>query len=140
MLPYSLSRSLEPQAGLPPAWEKPLSLPVGFITGLCNGVTGTQVMPVLPYLMSLHLNKDRFVQAINISFTLSSLLMFLGLMKAGFVTLLSVQISLAGLPAVFAGVYLGSMIRKRISESLFRHLILIVLLLLGGRLILRNFF
>ena len=56
--------------------ERWLNVPVGLATGFINGLTGSQVMPVLPYLLSLKLDKNVFVQAINISFTLSSLLAF----------------------------------------------------------------
>ncbi|MGK0272475.1 MAG: putative membrane protein YfcA, partial [Cocleimonas sp.] len=38
--------------------EKQLSLPVGFISGVANGVTGSQIMPIMPYLLSLKLDRD----------------------------------------------------------------------------------
>ena len=74
---WALTNRLMPLSG---KWERKLRIPVGFCTGFVNGITGSQVMPVLPYLFSLDLDKNRFVQAINISFTLSSLVMLSGLL------------------------------------------------------------
>jgi hypothetical protein len=36
-------------------------LPSGFVTGTINGIIGSQVMPILPYLLALDLNRDVFV-------------------------------------------------------------------------------
>ena len=33
-------------------YERFLNVPVGFVNGFLNGLTGTQVMPMLPYLIS----------------------------------------------------------------------------------------
>ncbi len=65
-------------------WERNLKVPVGMITGFINGLTGSQVMPALPYLLSLNLHKNDFVQAINISFTLSSVVMLIGMNRLGY--------------------------------------------------------
>ena len=62
-----------------------LAYPVGFLTGIVNGVTGSQVMPVLPYLLSLNLSKDLFVTTINIFFTVSTLIMLAGIKQHWFI-------------------------------------------------------
>jgi hypothetical protein len=114
-----------------------LEMPVGFATGLINGVTGSQVIPVLPYLLSLQLERNMFLQVINISFTLSSLVMAIGLWKLGLMTLQSVEVSLLGLVAVFIGVRSGSHVRHWLSPAGFRSVVLIILTVLGVGLIAR---
>lgn len=119
--------------------EKQLSLPVGFISGLANGITGSQIMPIMPYLLSLKLDRDLFVQTINSAFTLNSLIMILGLANLGIITVPMVTLSAAGILPVALGVYLGGKIRKRVSEDVFRKMVLILFLFLGLNLIARSF-
>ena len=119
--------------------EKQLSLPVGFISGLANGITGSQIMPIMPYLLSLKLDRDLFVQTINSAFTLNSLIMILGLANLGIITMPMVTLSAAGILPVALGVYLGGKIRKRVSEDVFRKMVLVLFLFLGLNLIARSF-
>jgi hypothetical protein len=107
-------------------------MPAGFLTGLVNGVTGSQIMPVLPYLMALDLDKDRFVQAINISFTLSTVVMAIGLAGLGLLTGGAGVVSIAGVAVVFAGVTLGTRLRAVLSPEAFRRAVLGLLLVLGA--------
>ena len=65
-------------------------------------------MTVLPYLLSLNLDPNRFVQAINCSFTLSSLVMAAGLAQLGLLTVETAAISAFGLILVYLGIKLGS--------------------------------
>lgn len=107
----------------------------GFATGLVNGITGSQVMPVLPFLLSVRLDPKRFIQAINISFSLSSIVMAFGLWRLGLMTLDSVWISLAGLVPVFLGTKLGGIVRDRMDAQTFRKVVLIMLIVFGVILI-----
>lgn len=107
----------------------------GFATGLVNGITGSQVMPVLPFLLSVRLDPKRFIQAINISFSLSSIVMALGLSRLGLMTLDAVWISLAGLVPVYLGTKLGGVVRNRMDAQTFRKVVLIMLIIFGVILI-----
>ena len=134
---YCMIAWLQPDFRLGRRVARTLEIPVGFATGLINGLTGSQVMPVLPFLLSLQLERNRFIQAINISFTLSSLVMAIGLWKLGLMTLQSVEVSLLGLVAVFIGVRFGSHVRHWLSPVAFRSAVLIILTALGVGLIVR---
>ncbi len=124
---------------LPPHWEKDLNAPIGFATGLVNGLTGSQVMPVLPYFVALRLEKDLFVQSINISFTVSSLVMLLGLGHLGLLSWTIAGISFIGIPLVAIGIWLGGKVRRRIPEAVFAKLVLGLLMLLGLNLMAKMF-
>ena len=115
-------------------WQRLAMVPVGLLTGVVNGITGSQVMPVLPYLLSLGLDKNLFVQAINIAFTLSSFIMLLGLYKIGLMSWDILGTSAFGVIPVFIGIWLGGHIRRRISDTQFRRLVLILLIVLGANL------
>ena len=116
---------------------QPLSALVGLANGIVNGLTGSQVMPVLPFLISLHLEPDRFVQAENIFFTVSSLAMAVGLATLGLMTPVAAAVSLVGLVPVFLGIKVGTTVRRLLSPQGFRTAVLLVLALLGATLVAR---
>lgn len=117
--------------------EKQLTLPVGFVSGLVNGVTGSQIMPIMPYLLSLNMDRNLFVQTINCSFTVNTLIMMAGLGKLGLLTLPVVVLSAGGIIPVAVGIFLGGHIRKKVSEDVYRRMVLILLIALGISLALR---
>lgn len=111
--------------------ERQLRVPVGLCTGFVNGLTGSQVMPVLPYLLSLPLDKKAFVQAINISFTLSSLILLLAMNQRGFLSAPTLLAAVAGLLPVLVTVYLAGRLQHRLSGTWHRRLVLGFLLVMG---------
>ena len=138
LIAYSAYALGQRRLTLRPRLERPLSVPTGLVTGLINGWTGSQVMPVLPYLMALGLEPNRFVQAINISFTLGSQAMVIGLSQLGLFTVDTALVSALGVVPVFAGVHLGTRARRWLSPEGFRRAVLIVLICLGTGMILRS--
>ncbi|WP_404425204.1 sulfite exporter TauE/SafE family protein [Thalassospira australica] len=135
LMVYGALTLWRPGRPVPEKLQKPLAPVTGFATGLVNGITGSQVMPVLPFLLALRLDPKRFIQAINISFSLSSIVMAIGLSKLGLMTLESVWISLAGLIPVYLGTKLGGIVRSRMDAESFRKLVLIMLVIFGVILI-----
>lgn len=83
LIGYGAVTLFRPGRPMPDALGRKLAPVSGFLTGLVNGMTGSQVMPVLPFLLALRLDPRRFIQAINISFSLSSVIMAVGLAKLG---------------------------------------------------------
>jgi len=117
----------KPDLHLAPRFETIVAPISGFLTGMINGATGSQVMPVVPFMMSLKLNRDLFIQGINCSFTMSSLIIALGFATLGFFSLEDILISSFGIGLVFLGVRVGSQIRLYLSEKLFHNAILAML-------------
>jgi uncharacterized membrane protein YfcA len=111
----------------PAGWERPLAAPIGFFTGLINGLTGSQVLPLTPWLMSLELPRPLFIATLNLSFTVSTLVMASGLALLGLVTPASAAISLTGVVLSIAGVKSGEALRRRLPEAAFRNAVLAVL-------------
>ncbi len=111
--------------------ERRLKAPVGFLTGFINGLTGSQVMPVLPFLLSLGLDKNTFIQAINISFTFSSVIMLFGMNQTGYLSAHTLLLAAGAAIPVTALVYVGGKVRNRLSSMLYQKLVLLFLLTLG---------
>ena len=135
MLVWCAFSFAKPELSIAAHWERPLAPFSGFITGTINGVTGSQVMPMVPFIMMLRLDRNLFLQAVNCSFTLSSLVMAFGLGTLGLFSWGDVLISAIGVFFVTFGLTLGATIRNRLSETLFRQGILVMLSLMGLALI-----
>ncbi|WP_311221175.1 MULTISPECIES: sulfite exporter TauE/SafE family protein [unclassified Acidovorax] len=116
---------------VPRCAESWLSPAVGLTTGAITGATGVFVMPAVPYLQALRLERDELVQALGLSFTVSTLALAAGLAGHGALPVQQMGWStLATLPAL-AGMWLGQRLRERISPQRFRQGFLWFLLLLG---------
>ena len=90
-------------------------------------------------MLSLRLDAERFVQAVNIGFTLSSLVMVFGLGRMGLLNRSTLLISVAGIIPAILGSWLGGILRRRLPEARFRLLVLSVLMVLGAILVSRLF-
>lgn len=118
--------------------ERWLYGPVGFATGILTGMTGSHVIPALPFLLMLNLDKNMFVQSINLSFTVSGIFLLAGLGKLGLLTHHSLTISAAGIIPVALGIWLGGRIRQKIPDERFRKIVILLLIVIGFILILRS--
>lgn len=136
MLTYGLWAFKNETFILSPVKERKLLAPVGFISGLINGATGSQIMPIMPYLLSLRMDRDTFVQTINCAFTFNTLVMMAGLGKLGMLTLPVLYLSIAGIIPVTLGIFLGGLIRNKVTEEVFRKAVLILLIVMGINLML----
>jgi uncharacterized membrane protein YfcA len=135
---YGLVGLLKPQLRIPPAvepWAGPL---VGAVTGLVTGATGVFVIPAVPYLGSLGLNRDDLVQALGLSFTVSTLALAAGLALHGALPLATSGTSLLAVLPALIGTWLGGWLRLRVRPETFRRGFFIGLLVLGGELIWRG--
>ncbi|UXX82336.1 sulfite exporter TauE/SafE family protein [Roseovarius pelagicus] len=134
---WSLFSLAKPGVALAPGPARRLAPLSGFLTGIVNGVTGSQVIPSLPYLMALKLDRAVFIQAMNCSFTLSSIIMAIGLQRLGIFTFAALVLSVMGVGVAFAGVAIGGRVRDRLSPDAFRIGVLIMLVAMGISLTLR---
>ena len=121
-------------------WMEPwLSPVIGMITGIVTGSTGVFVVPAVPYLQALGFEKEAFIQALGLSFTISTIAMAAGLAWHGAFHAGNLATSgLAIIPSLI-GMWAGQSIRDRISPRLFRRGFLIFLMLIGGEMLLRPF-
>lgn len=129
---YAIYALLRPRLDIPPHLERTLNIPVGLVNGFINGLTGSQIMPCVPYALSLHLSPDGVVQLTNICFTVSSLVMMAGLYRIGFLDATTLTGSAFGVIPAFVGVAVGSHMRTRLPPEAFRKGVLLVLMALAA--------
>lgn len=138
LVAYSACTLFARPLGVPRHAERWLSPLVGAITGVVTGGTGVFVIPAVPYLQALGLSKDDLVQALGLSFTVSTIALAVGLGTHGVFQITHLTLSaLAVIPAL-CGMWAGQCVRKRISPVAFRRGFLICLLLLGCEMATRS--
>jgi hypothetical protein len=118
-------------------WLGPL---VGGATGIVTATTGVFVIPAVPYLQALRLAPEDLVQALGLSFTVSTIALALALALAdnGQFQWPHASASVLALAAAIAGMLLGQAVRTRMQPKTFRLWFLVGLLLLGLHLMLRG--
>lgn len=131
-------------------WAKPLSVParlerllspvIGLTTGVITGGTGVFTIPAVPYLQALGLSKDDLIQALGLSFTVSTIALAAGLARGGAFHLDNITLSTLAIIPSLLGMWVGTAIRERISATTFRRWFLIFLAILGVELVVRPFF
>jgi len=100
---------------------------VGLITGAISAATGVQVIPSMPYMQAIGMEKDELVQALGVFFTTATLALAFNLTDAG---LLSVATALPGaiaMAAAFGGMFAGQAVRGRMHPDTFRRWFLVAI-------------
>jgi len=118
----------------PPSAEWWLGPLVGALTGLVTAATGVFVIPAVPYLGALNLGKEDMIQALGLSFTVSTVALAAALTAAGAFALGEVGASTAALAPALLGMAAGGALRGRFSERTFRRIFFGGLLVLGAHL------
>ena len=132
---YALSGLFLPTLSVNPRHEPWLGPACGLITGVITSATGVFVIPAVPYLQALGLNRDELVQALGLSFTVSTLALAGGLLWRGALGGGELSASLLALIPAVLGMSLGQWLRQRISAGLFKRVFFIGLGALGAHLL-----
>ncbi len=131
----SLLRVQLPPPGRAERWAGPV---VGALTGAVSSFTGVFAIPAVPYLASLGLDRDELIQALGLSFTVSTVALAAGLAAGGLFGAGAAGLSaLAVLPAV-AGLLAGGWLRGRVRPGTFRLCFLLGVAGLGLHLAVRG--
>ncbi|MDP9835584.1 putative membrane protein YfcA [Neorhizobium huautlense] len=137
LIAYALYTLSGRQLSVPASTERWASPLVGMLTGLVTGATGVFVVPAVPYLQALGFSRDDLVQALGLSFTVSTIALSLGLAAHGSIGFGNLALSAAAIAPALAGMWTGQVLRHRISPTAFRRGFLICIGLLGTELALR---
>lgn len=135
LLLYALSGLLLPTLQVSPHHERWLGPLCGLVTGIITAATGVFVIPAVPYLQALGLTKDQLVQALGLSFTVSTLALAAGLLWRGALGGGELSASLLALAPALLGMWFGQWLRQHISARLFKRVFFIGLGVLGAHLL-----
>jgi uncharacterized membrane protein YfcA len=123
---------------VPPRHETWLGLVMGGLTGAISVSTGIFVLPAVPYIQALEFDRHKLVQALGLSFTVSTITLALALTHAGELHMSLAGASLTALAAALLGMVLGQIARGRVKPQTFRLWFFLGLLALGLHLALRG--
>jgi len=85
----------------------------------------------VPYMQAIGLERDDLIQALGLSFTVSTIALALGLLRVDAWHASSIWLSLLALAPALIGMQAGQMLRQRIAAPAFRRVFFVGLLLLG---------
>lgn len=128
---YAASGLLAVRLDVPGRHEWWLGLAAGAVTGVITAATGVFVIPAVPYLQAIGLEKDQLVQALGLSFTVSTLALAGNIVRAGALNVSILGTTLVALAAAIGGMWLGQYLRSRLQPPVFRRWFFIGLLALG---------
>src|SRR5471032_534293 len=104
---------------------------VGVLTGMVSAATGVQVIPSMPFMQAIGMEKDELVQALGVFFTVATLGLAFNLTSAGLLTAATALPGAVAMAASFAGMFIGQAVRSRLEPEAFRRWFLIAMILLG---------
>lgn len=104
---------------------------IGLLNGIVTGMTGSYVIPGVIYLQGIGLTKDRLIQGMGMLFCSLTISLMIAMSGNNLLTLNLGVLSAFAVVPTFVGMMIGQIIRKGLSEELFRKVFLIALLMLG---------
>ncbi|KJC58478.1 membrane protein [Bradyrhizobium sp. LTSPM299] len=104
---------------------------VGVVTGLISAATGVQVIPSMPFMQAIGMERDELVQALGVFFTTATVALAFNLTAAGLLTAATALPGAVAMVASFVGMFVGQSVRSRMHPDVFRRWFLISMILLG---------
>lgn len=119
-------------------FDVPVQIVAGIASGILGGLTAIWGPPLAIYLVSLRVEKSKFIQTLGVMFSIQSVFLLIGFMVSGELTAHLAVIGLALLVPTFIGMFIGEKIRNRLNTEQFTRAFLTIFLALGLNLIRRG--
>ncbi len=139
MIAYASASLLGVNFSLGVRTERWLAPMVGLVNGVITGMTGSSVVPGTMYLQALGLPRDMLVQSMGMLYLVSTLALAVALQANSLLDLELGLYSVSAIVPALCGMMLGQKIRQQLSETLFRKIFFIALLVLGAYLLVRPY-
>ena len=114
-----------------PGNEKWVGGLVGLVTGVISASSGVQVIPSVPFMQAIGMEKDELVQALGVFFTVATLALSVNVSAAGLLNGTTAILGGIALACSFAGMLVGQNVRAKMPTEAFRRWFLIGMILLG---------
>lgn len=124
---FGLWKPVLPHAAQRASW---VGLIVGMATGFVTASTAVFVLPLVPWLQAMKMDKETMVQALGLSFTIATISLALRLHAFDGLGMFSAG-SLIALGAAVAGLAAGAAVRARISAAAFQRALFLTFIALG---------
>jgi uncharacterized protein len=89
------------------------------------------VIPSMPFLQAIGMEKDELVQALGVFFTVATVMLSVNLTTSGLLTASTALPGAIAMACSFAGMFIGQAVRTRMPADAFRRWFLIAMIFLG---------
>jgi uncharacterized protein len=128
---YALVSLVKVRFSVAPGNEKWIGGIVGAATGVIAAATGVQVIPAMPFMQAIGMERDELVQALGVFFTTATVAQAFNLSHAGLLDASTAVPGIVGIVTAFIGMFIGQALRTRLKPEVFRRWFLIAMMLLG---------
>lgn len=134
---YAVVALFHPKFSMAARHERWLSPIVGIFTGILTGATGVFVIPAVPFISSMQLSKEELIQALGLSFTVSTIALAIGLGWQASYSRSDLVLSILAVMPAMLGMWVGQRTRDAIEPTTFRKCFFGALFVLGAYMALR---
>ena len=118
--------------------EKILSVIIGFFSGILGGLTTFYAPPIITFLISINLDKEFFIRTTATMYFFASIPLYSSMVYHGLGNYYDLIMSLILVIPAIVGQFFGSKVRKKLSNEIFQKLVLIILIIIGFTLLIKN--
>ena len=118
--------------------EKILSVLIGFFSGILGGLTTFYAPPIITFLISTNLEKEFFIRTTATMYFFASIPLYSSMLFHGLGNYHDLMVSLILVIPAIIGQFFGSKVRKKLSNEIFQKLVLIILIIIGFTLLIKN--
>ena len=111
---------------------------IGFFSGILGGLSTFYAPPIITFLVSLNLNKENFIRTTATMYFLASIPLYSSLIYHGLGNFYDLLVSFVITVPALVGQFFGTKIRTRLSNVIFRKTILLILIIIGFSLLIKN--
>tara|TARA_B100001741_G_C16512036_1_gene580235 strand:- start:193 stop:750 length:558 start_codon:yes stop_codon:yes gene_type:complete len=119
-------------------YEKVVTVFLGFFSGILGGLSTFYAPPLVAYFVSANLEKEFFIRTVASMYFVGSIPLYGSLIYHGLGTASDLLMSFYLIIPAIIGQFFGTKIRKRLSNTVFRKCTLIILLIIGLSLLIKN--
>lgn len=109
----------------------PMQIGLGSFSGLMGGLFAMQGPPAVLYFLASAQTKEKYIAQLQTYFFIGNLMMTFFRFKAGFVTLAVGRAYLYGITAVCVGMFVGSMVSKKLPHAILKKIVYVYMAISG---------
>lgn len=111
---------------------------IGSVAGFSGGIAGVWGPPTVAYLAAIGATKQRAIAVQGVVYLAGAVVLFFAHLRSGVLNHQTIPLSIATLPAMVVGMWLGVKVQDRLDQVRFRKVMLITLIVVGANLVRRG--
>jgi len=112
---------------------------IGILSGIIGGMTSLFAILPIFFMVALGLEKERFVSAVSVMLCTGSLVLAISLQRTDNLGSLEVVYGVLGMLPIISGIWLGTQLRKKVDQMIFRKIVLSLIFIIGISMVVRSY-